>query len=183
MSEQSENTISNGSMSCAADSPVPTSVTQGNELGSMGYKADFGASSTESFASYDPATSSWRTSQRLLFEDLCECLETLPGRGLMRNGELFLQKHSEHCIDETGSFSLPTIGKSEYRGASKKRYIGSIHFRGAKMSEGLRTCESDPQYLHPSFAEVVMGFPIGWTELEPAVTPSCRKSQNGSDGE
>ena len=66
---------------------------------------------------------------------------------------------------------LPTIGKNEPKGASRNRYRGSEHFRGAKMSEGLRTCEDDPIYLHPSFAEAVMGYPIGWTELGPAETP------------
>jgi hypothetical protein len=66
---------------------------------------------------------------------------------------------------------LPTIGKQEPKGSSRKRYLGSPHFRGAKMSEGLRTCEEDPIYLHPSFAEAVMGFPIGWTELDHVVTP------------
>jgi len=60
---------------------------------------------------------------------------------------------------------LPTIGKQEPKGASRKRFRGSEHFRGAKMSEGLRICEEDPTYLHPSFAEAVMGYPIGWTEL------------------
>ena len=66
---------------------------------------------------------------------------------------------------------LPTIGKNEPKGASKKRFRGSAHFRGAKMSEGLRNCETDPNYLHPSFAEAAMGFPIGWTELLPVATP------------
>jgi DNA (cytosine-5)-methyltransferase 1 len=66
---------------------------------------------------------------------------------------------------------LPTLGKNETKGSSRKRYLGSPHFRGAKMSEGLRTCEDDPIYLHPSFAEAVMGFPIGWGVLEPAETP------------
>ena len=66
---------------------------------------------------------------------------------------------------------LPTLGKNEPKGASRKRFLGSAHFRGAKMSEGLRTCQEDPTYLHPSFAEAVMGFPIGWTELPLAETP------------
>ena len=66
---------------------------------------------------------------------------------------------------------LPTMGENEYRGSSKKRYKGSPHFRGAKMSEGLRTCEDDPIYLNPSFGELVMGFPIGWTDLEDSETP------------
>ena len=48
-------------------------------------------------------------------------------------------------------------------------------FHGAKMSEALRTYESDAQYLHPSFAEVVMGFPLGWTEPEQSEMLSSRK--------
>ena len=67
---------------------------------------------------------------------------------------------------------LPTLGKSEAKGSSRKRFLGSDHFRGAKMSEGLRTCKEDPIYLHPSFAEAVMGFPIGWTELKDAEMPT-----------
>ena len=66
---------------------------------------------------------------------------------------------------------LPTLGRQEPKGAARNRFRGSPHFRGAKMSEGLRICADDPIYLHPSFAEAVMGFPIGWTELEPVETP------------
>ena len=66
---------------------------------------------------------------------------------------------------------LPTLGKNEPKGASRKRFRGSPHFRGAKMSEGLRICADDPTYLHPCFAEAAMGFPIGWTELGHAETP------------
>lgn len=73
---------------------------------------------------------------------------------------------------------LPTIGKNEYKGSSRKRYIGSKDFHGAKMSEGLRTCETDKIYLNPYFAEAVMGFPIGWTELDAVEMQSFRKSHN-----
>jgi hypothetical protein len=63
--------------------------------------------------------------------------------------------------------TLPTIGANEGKGSSKVRYIGSKDFHGAKMSEGLRTCESDPIYLNPLFAELVMMWPLGWTDLKP----------------
>lgn len=66
---------------------------------------------------------------------------------------------------------LPTMGANEFKGASRNRYVGSKHFRGAKMSEGLRTTSTDPIYLNPSFAEIVMGFPRGWTDLERLETP------------
>jgi hypothetical protein len=51
-----------------------------------------GLSLRESYAKYDHATSSWRTPQCSLFEDLPECLETLPRWGSMRNGELYPRK-------------------------------------------------------------------------------------------
>jgi hypothetical protein len=60
---------------------------------------------------------------------------------------------------------LPTMTASEHKGSGKDRYVGSKNFRGAKMSEGLRTTSTDPIYLNPSFAEVIMGFPLGWTDL------------------
>lgn len=61
---------------------------------------------------------------------------------------------------------LPTCSANEHKGSSKKRYLGSPHFRGAKTSEALRNCETDKIYLNPSFAEAMMGFPKGWTDLK-----------------
>ena len=62
---------------------------------------------------------------------------------------------------------LPTIGANEGKGSRKKRFIGSKDFHGAKMSEGLRICETDPIYLNPLFAELLMMWPLGWTDLKP----------------
>ena len=77
---------------------------------------------------------------------------------------------------------LPTISATEYKGSPKNRYKGSMDFRGARMSEGLRTCKKDPIYLNPSFAEVVMGFPRGWSELGVVEMQSFRKSHSSSRG-
>lgn len=66
--------------------------------------------------------------------------------------------------------TIPTIGANEGKGSSKNRYIGSPDFHGAKMSEGLRTCETDPIYLNPLFGELVMMWPLGWTDLRPLET-------------
>jgi hypothetical protein len=123
------------------------------------------------FAWLDLASGSWRTWQRCLHGGWELFSETWPRSGMTRNGIAFRRPPSVPLTEETGCSLLPTVGKNEFRGCSRKRFVGSPSFRGAKMSEGLRNCESDPQYLHPSFAEVVMGFPIGWTELEPAETP------------
>jgi hypothetical protein len=37
--------------------------------------------------------------------------------------------------------------------------------------------------INPEWIEHLMGFPIGWTEIEDWQTQSCRKSQNGSGHE
>jgi hypothetical protein len=44
------------------------------------------------------------------------------------------------------------------------------------MAEGLRRSETCPLYLHPVFAERVMGYPEGWTDCEDSETPLFRKS-------
>lgn len=66
---------------------------------------------------------------------------------------------------------IPTISASEGKGAARKPFAGSPEYRSSKTSEGLRECESDHLYLNPSFAEVFMGYPSGWTDLEHSETP------------
>lgn len=77
--------------------------------------------------------------------------------------------------------TLPTPTSNDYKGSGHKRYRGSKHFRGAKISEALRTCYSDPIYPNPLFVEIVMGYPISWTDLEDLETPSCHKSPSTLD--
>lgn len=77
---------------------------------------------------------------------------------------------SNRGITATLTFSLPTIGKNEYKGTSAKPFRGSSHYRGAKASEALRSCESDPAYLSPLFAEWMMGWPLTWAALGPLET-------------
>ena len=72
--------------SYVAGSPARTSATRASGPVSTASAADYGQSSPELLASYDPATSSWRTSQLCLDGDLSEFSETWPRSGLMRNG-------------------------------------------------------------------------------------------------
>lgn len=83
---------SNPSSSSVEDSPVKTSVSLGNGQGSTENAAACGGNTSEPFAHYDPATSSWRTSQvSLLTLTWDECSETWPRAGTMRNGIAFPQ--------------------------------------------------------------------------------------------
>ncbi len=123
------------------------------------------------FAKLIRNTSLWRTAQHSLFEDLEQSLAIWPRWGSMHDGECFHVRTPEVCICEKESgLSLPTTGKNEGKGSSRKRYLNSPDFRGAKMSEALRTCESDPIYLNPQFAELTMMWPSGWTDLQPLET-------------
>lgn len=133
-----------------------------------------------SFAKFDHRACSWRIRQLWLFEDLESSLATWPQWGMMRDGECWELETPAGCTNaiESGLLHIPTIGKNEMRSSSRKRWRGSKDFRGAKMSEGLRTCYSDPTYTHPSFAELIMGFPTRWTELQPSETPNIPRWLN-----
>ena len=100
-------------------------------------------------------------------EDLKQFSNCLPMNGMIVDGQCYKLLRWEPFIDVKDFSFLPTIGANEGKGSGRKRFKGSIEFRGAKMSEGLRNSESDPIYTHPNFAEVVMGYPLGWTELIP----------------
>lgn len=76
------------------------------------------------------------------------------------------QEHMQTALYHKGY--LPTISANEGRGSSRDRYRDSPNFRGAKMSEKLRTTLACPIYLNPSFGELVMGLPKDYTALETA---------------
>jgi hypothetical protein len=115
------------------------------------------------FAWYDQTTSSWRTWQRCLVGGWEKFKGTWPTSGMTRNGIAYQRVPLVPHNKEKEYLSLPTITANEGKGAGRKRYRGSKHFRGAKMSEGLRTCQTDPIYTHPNFAESVMGYEKDWT--------------------
>lgn len=69
-------------------SRVRTSHSPALELASLVLGAVSGASSRESFASFDRASSSWKTSQLSLFEDSTLSSPILPRSGSMRSGSL-----------------------------------------------------------------------------------------------
>ncbi len=102
------------SRSSAAGFPVRTSATPASEPGSKEAEADFGLSSRESLASYDPVTSSWRTSQLCLDGDLDEFSETFPRSGMTRNGRLFRRPTWVRRIGARESGLLPTPSASGF---------------------------------------------------------------------
>lgn len=102
-------------------------------------------------------TSVWGSTRRYLTWKT----KTTPGGRL-----LFQLAPSMPGIDETGSGLWPTPVASDYKGARKPETMAltgrnpdtnslpdAVEFRG------------EPGRLNPQFVEWLMGFPIGWTEL------------------
>ena len=154
----------------AVDSPAKTYQPQARESDLMAKDPVYTGKCCELLASVCPDTQFLKTSQASLLETQVGGSQnfsmTWPRSGLMQSGTVSKLPTLAHRIDATGCGLLPTLGKNEGKGASRNRYVGSNHFRGAKMSEGLRTCQSDHIYTHPNFAEAAMGFPKGWTDLQ-----------------
>lgn len=96
------------------------------------------------------------------------------------NTEANLSSKRNPNLETVLAHLLPTIGANEFKGASKVRFRGSVEFRGAKMAEGVRFQETDPIYLNPQFAELMMGYEPDYTLLE---TPLSRKSRKSSGGQ
>ena len=150
------------------DFHAKTSAQQEKEPESKVSDQECGEKWRGSFTKYNPDSRSWKTHQCSFLGDLDEFSETWPQWGLMLNGECWEAETVGQFIDETEfGLSLPTPSKNEFAGASKKRYLNSPHFRGAKTVEALRICETEKAYSHPQFLETIMGWPTMWTGLAP----------------
>src|SRR5438067_326350 len=77
------------SMFSPEDFPARTSVRLDDVPGLQASAQDYGITSPVSFANYDPATCSWRTSQGSLFEEWAAFSETWPRAGMTRNGTAY----------------------------------------------------------------------------------------------
>lgn len=131
----------------------------------------YGLNTHASLASYDPLTSSRKTSQSCLIEGWAEFSDRWPRSGMMLNGIAYQLPTLGPGIDGTEFGWLPTPTKTaDAKGAPRNRYYGSATCR-SNLREWLRDGPDDPIYPHPDFVEMVMGFPIGWGALKPVETP------------
>ena len=143
-------------MSSVEDSHVRTSLVQEKELESTQQGRVSGGKCSGSFAWYDPDTSSWRTWQRCLTGGLMKYLDRWPKAGMMRNGHVYRLPVLEHLTSEIEFSSYPTPCASDSRGIKK-----------APTPEYpcLRSLAA-PGALNPQMSEWLMGYPLGWTDLE-----------------
>ena len=122
------------------------------------------------FASFDPATSSWRTSQGCLTGGFSEFSGRWPRTGLMQNGVCFqfvpLVRHTHG--KECSLWPTPRASDRDNCGGSNAR-------RSAKRNGTYIGRKANPQV-----SEWLMGFPKDWSALPPSETVSRLKSRSGS---
>ena len=157
-----------------------------------------------SFTKYDQDSCSWKTHQCSLLGDSEQFLETWPQWGLMRNGECWELQTLAQTIKGTESGLLekmwptPTVAcveGGEQSDRVEKTKAGGYILRklnkpnmtyGAKLSDAVLYEEKkqNPETggkLNPMWAEWLMGWPLGWSKLEPLETDKshCVQQQPG----
>lgn len=141
----------------------------------------------DSFAKFDPATSSWKTSLGFSLPTMDTLTETFSGRwpraGTMRNGAVFERPTWERPTDESdGSSSRgwPTITTSDAHGHARATpdVATATHHTGTTLADAVKApfrpalgaevrldaSPSEQAPLNPAWVECLMGLPVGWTE-------------------
>lgn len=124
MSEKSDHKTLNLFPSWSEDSRVKISAKPEVEPALTENEVDFGQSLQESFAKYDPNTSSWKTSQRCLVTGWVEWSEKWPRAGMTVNGTAYQLQPSAPITAGTESLSSerwPTPRAQMARHACKPR--------------------------------------------------------------
>lgn len=183
------------SISSAADFHVRTSATLDSARVSRVRGLASGRNTSGSFAYYDPDTHLWRTWQRCLDGEWEEFSATWPNAGMTRNGIAYPLPPSVPFISGIGSFFWPTPTANARRSGGIDRWGGSNARKALKKRLGIdqepapagmfTTLTADDTGhrkkpysqggealsfqiggpVNPEWAEWLMGFPIGWTEL------------------
>lgn len=123
----------------------------------------------ESFGKFDQSGCCLRTYQVSLLAPTVTCTpysDSWPRAGMIVNGTAYLRTPTEPLTKETGSGSLPI--KPTKRWPTPLAHMAK---EGGYPSEGRRN-EPSLSYqaggiLNPDWVELLMGWPKGWTSLEP----------------
>jgi len=121
------------------------------------------------FANYNRNSLCWKTWQRCLLEDWTEFSERWPRSGLMRNGIAYRLDSLAPISGVTECLSSPVVPSPvacDGKGSGRVR-------EGRGANSNLREWWNVKyQFAYPPVrcSEYLMGFPIGWTDLEDSET-------------
>lgn len=142
----------------------------------------FGGSSQELSKIAHLHGSSWKTYQHCFIQGLETFCDSFPRSGMMSNGIVYERATLGHPISEIGYglWLTPTVTEISQRSDDakqrRKKYRESI---GRKTVPFGNLSEQVDGKLNPPWVEGLMGFPIGYTELNALETQSFLKSRNG----
>jgi hypothetical protein len=143
----------------AGDSPAKTSALPEKVTASTGSDPVSGGRCPASLAKYDPATRSWKTAQRSLFEDSTESLETFPRWGSTAGGELFQQQTLVRPTLEKESGSWPTPDANMGARGTQPKWT-PIRKSGQPAQYTINQAVRD-RFQTPSASEDAAGIPNG----------------------
>lgn len=179
--------------SSLADSPARISAQPEKAKVSLENEAVFGLIWPELSVRFDRDTHSWKIRPCLFPEDSMSCSVTLPRWGMMQNGELseLTTPALPTIATESGFWRTPTAddaanrefainSRGEPKLSAQVKMLPTQQAHNAKGSPGLGSIERGGRHsdlvvevggqLNPTWVEWLMGWPIGWTALEPLET-------------
>lgn len=113
------------------------------------------------FARYDRDSCLWRTSQISLFTNTPEPFSgTWPRQGMILGGTAYEQATQAHRTGETGSGLWPTPRANKTTGYSSDGF-------GPTLEQVIKQKENKKGAVNPDWEEWLMGWPVGWSSLEP----------------
>ena len=143
-----------------ADTPASPSVKPADEPEKT-ILDTCGPSSPSAFAWYDRATRYWRTCQATLVSGSDKFSGSWPRSGMTRSGTAYQRRPSAPITAEiASSSSLPTPTSRDYKDGTAPRIRD-----GRLQRDTLGRAIGGPP--NPTWVEWLMGFPTGWTDLEP----------------
>ena len=184
------------SMSSAAASPAKTYQAQdrGPELLAKGL--GYGERCLDLCATFDQSTQSLKMLQGCFLEKMGDGLtgfsQTWPRQGSIWNGNVYRHPQSALRTSEIEYTVLPTPTKMDGYAYSLKQTLRSKEtwetisgLTGLVVARVLGLTGKQKQkkkYLvNPLLLEKMMGFPVGWTEIQVSGMPSSPKSPKSSD--
>lgn len=155
-------------------SPVLASLLQAKVKDLRTRIAGFGLKPKGLLGFADPNTSLLKTAQTSLFGDLTTSLCLLPSSGMMRNGRILVAHSSVSSNAVNGFILLPTPLKADSRAScGRGQYFGKLKPGfGYTLCPFIRDGENDGIYPNPELTEVLMTFPVSYTDLNVPVMPS-----------
>jgi hypothetical protein len=169
MTSQAFNQPSEWQMSFLEVSPVKTSAMQASKLASnKAHGLGCFTNSCESFAWYSPNTLSWKTSQQSLLTDSTLFSGRWPKQGTMQSGRAYALQTWGPVIAGTGGGLLPTPTAREHKDSGPNVNYEKLAKKSRLTGVLVQSCSAQlgkATYLNPCFVEEMMGYPVGWTDL------------------